>query len=64
MVSLDQLPDVLTAREAMAVCRLSKNAFYRLVASGDIPAIRLGRSLRFSKVAIAEMLNPKVADRG
>jgi excisionase family DNA binding protein len=55
---LETLPDVLTAREAMEVCRLSKNAFYRLVASGDIPAIRFGRSLRFSKAAIAALIDP------
>ena len=64
MADLDELPAVLTAREAMAVCRLSKNAFYRLVAAGDIPAIRLGRSLRFSKAALLALLDPKAPDRG
>lgn len=56
VVTLDSLPDVLTAEEARALLRVSRNAFYRSVARGDIPVIRLGRSQRFSKAALARLM--------
>lgn len=55
-ITLDALPDVLTAEEARALLRVSRNSFYRSVAAGEVPAIRLGRSLRFSKAALRRLM--------
>ena len=57
-LDFDDLPEVMTAAETMAALRLGRGAFYRLVRSGDIPAIKLGRSLRFSKQALRKIIDP------
>ena len=36
--------------------RVSRATFYRLVAAGEIPAIRIGRSLRFDRQAVLDAL--------
>lgn len=54
----DELPELLLPREAMQVMRVSKNTFYLAVASGAIPAIRLGpRGLRVPKAALRAQLD-------
>lgn len=42
----EQLPVELTAAEAMDVLGVGKNTMYRLLNSGELPAIRIGRSWR------------------
>lgn len=42
----EQLPIVLTPAEAMDVLGIGKNTMYRLLNSGELPAIRIGRNWR------------------
>jgi excisionase family DNA binding protein len=43
---LDQLPEVLKVREAAAILRVGRNQLYAAVARGELPAIRIGRTIR------------------
>lgn len=40
----EQLPIVLTASEAMDILGVGKNTMYRLLNSGELAGIRIGRS--------------------
>lgn len=46
----------LTVAETAAVMRVSKMTVYRLVHSGHLPAIRVGRSFRVPEHAVHEYL--------
>jgi excisionase family DNA binding protein len=46
----------LTVAEVAAVMRVSKMTVYRLVHSGDLSAVRVGRSLRVPEDAVHEYL--------
>ncbi|MER7414735.1 MULTISPECIES: helix-turn-helix domain-containing protein [Streptomyces] len=46
----------LTVAEVAAVMRVSKMTVYRLVHSGHLPAIRVGRSFRVPEKAVHEYL--------
>ena len=48
----EQLPVVLTAQEAMDILGVGKNTIYRLLASGALQGIRIGRSWRISGDAL------------
>lgn len=52
----------LTVAEVAAMMRVSKMTVYRLVHSGDLPAIRFGRSFRVPESAVEEALAHHVAD--
>ncbi|BDZ39413.1 helix-turn-helix domain-containing protein [Microbacterium suwonense] len=63
------MPDVqdvrfLTVAEVAELMRVSKMTVYRLVHSGDLPAIRFGRSYRVPESAVAEALQRPIADVG
>ena len=63
------MPDVqdvrfLTVAEVAELMRVSKMTVYRLVHSGDLPAIRFGRSYRVPESAVAEAMNKPIADVG
>lgn len=47
----------LTVREVAAIMRVSKMTVYRLVHSGHLDAIRVGRSFRVPAQAVREYLN-------
>lgn len=58
---MDRLPDpdtrpTLTIDEARAFVKLSRSAAYAAAASGDLPTIRLGRSLRVPTAALRRLL--------
>ena len=44
----ERLPVVLTAAEAMDVLGVGKNTMYRLLKSGELPAVRIGRTWRIN----------------
>jgi len=44
----EQVPVVLTAAEAMDILGVAKNTVYRLLNTGKIKGIRIGRSWRIS----------------
>ncbi|MER7784938.1 helix-turn-helix domain-containing protein [Streptomyces albidoflavus] len=46
----------LTVAEVASVMRVSKMTVYRLVHSGHLPAIRVGRSFRVPELAVHEYL--------
>lgn len=47
----------LTVAEVAEYMRVSKMTVYRLVHSGELPAIRVGRSFRVQQKAVEEYLN-------
>ena len=44
----ERLPVVLTAAEAMDLLGVGKNTMYRLLKSGELPAVRIGRAWRIN----------------
>ncbi|MFB7251073.1 helix-turn-helix domain-containing protein [Microbacterium sp. NPDC056234] len=63
---MPEVPDVrfLTVAEVAEIMRVSKMTVYRLVHSGELPAIRFGRSYRVPESAVAEALRRPIADAG
>ncbi|MCC3272518.1 helix-turn-helix domain-containing protein [Arthrobacter zhangbolii] len=53
----------LTVSEVADVMRVSKMTVYRLVHSGDLPAVRFGRSYRVPESAVQKVLRDAVIDR-
>lgn len=53
---LARLPEVLTAREAAALLRVGRNQLYEAVARGEIPALRIGRTIRIPTTTLLELL--------
>ena len=48
--------DLLTSREACELLRISIASLYRWNRAGRLPAVRLGRRLRFRRAALLELL--------
>lgn len=53
-----------TVAEVAAVMRVSRMTVYRLVHSGDLPAVRVGRSFRVPQRAVHEYLEAAYTDAG
>lgn len=47
----------MTVAEVAAVMRVSKMTVYRLVHSGELPAVRVGRSFRVPEKAVNDYLS-------
>ena len=54
----------LTVAEVAAAMRVSKMTVYRLVHSGELPAVRVGRSFRVPEDAVHEYLRGSYFDAG
>jgi excisionase family DNA binding protein len=54
----------LTVAEVAEMMRVSKMTVYRLVHSGELPAIRFGRSFRVPESAVVAAIDTNVADVG
>lgn len=52
----------LTVAEVAEIMRVSKMTVYRLVHSGEMPAIRVGRSFRIPQDAVETYLSTAVID--
>jgi excisionase family DNA binding protein len=52
----------LTVAEVADLMRVSNMTVYRLVHSGELPAIRFGRSFRIPETAVEAVLQIPVAD--
>jgi excisionase family DNA binding protein len=52
----------LTVAEVAEMMRVSRMTVYRLVHSGELPAVRFGRSFRVPESGVTEALNRPVAD--
>jgi excisionase family DNA binding protein len=54
----------LTVAEVATVMRVSKMTVYRLVHSGELPAIRVGRSFRVPEQAVHDYLRDAFIEAG
>ena len=54
----------LTVAEVAATMRVSKMTVYRLVHSGELPAIRVGRSFRVPEQAVHDYLRDAFIEAG
>ena len=54
----------LTVAEVASVMRVSRMTVYRLVHSGEVPAVRVGRSFRVPERAVHEYLRTAYNDVG
>lgn len=57
------MAEVLTVEEFAADMRISRSLAYKLVASGDVPAVRLGKAWRIPRHVVDQLLNEKPLDR-
>ena len=48
---------LMTVAEVASALRVSKMTIYRLIRSGELPAMRIGRSFRVSEAAYHTYLN-------
>jgi excisionase family DNA binding protein len=64
----DQAPEggatFLTVAEVAAMMRVSKMTVYRLVHSGELPAVRVGRSFRVPAEAVGTYLRDSFYEAG
>jgi len=56
----DEKGKFLTVAEVAEIMRVSKMTVYRLVHSGELPAVRVGRSFRVNESAVGEYLESSV----
>ncbi len=55
----------LTVAEVAELMRVSAMTVYRMVQSGELPAVRFGRSYRIPEAAVVELVSPqRRADAG
>jgi excisionase family DNA binding protein len=54
----------LTVAEVADMMRVSKMTVYRLVHSGELPAIRFGRSFRVPESAVQAAIQSHISDVG
>jgi len=55
-MKLNELPDILTVADISDVLGIGHNAAYKLVNSGQLKSVRVGRHIRISKIALLEFL--------
>jgi excisionase family DNA binding protein len=65
-MSVSNLSEVrfLTVAEVAGVMRVSKMTVYRLVHSGELPAVRVGRSFRVPEQAVHDYLRSAFVEAG
>ena len=54
----------LTVAEVAEMMRVSNMTVYRLVHSGDLPAVRFGRSFRIPESAVVAAIDTSVSEAG
>lgn len=57
IITLENLPLVLSVPELAAVLQIGRNAAYNLVKSGEIRCVRIGRNIRIPQSALLNYLN-------
>ena len=57
--SFDELPLTLWVEDLMPILGIGRNTAYKLVRSGQIRSIRIGRQLRIPKAVVQEYLYRK-----
>jgi excisionase family DNA binding protein len=56
--------EMLTVAEVAAILRISGDHVYKLVRTGRIPAVKLGRVYRFNRDAIARLKRGELDEQG
>lgn len=56
-----QVPRLLKVREVVEITGLQRWRVYELVRNGEMPAMHIGRTLRFSEAALAEWIEQEHA---
>lgn len=46
MHSFDDLPQILTSKQAATFMKMAASTAYKLIETGELPAIKIGRSVR------------------
>lgn len=62
-LALDELPPVLTVDEARRVLRIGRRQLYRAIARHDVPALKVGRSIRIPRSGLVAWLSVSVEGR-
>ena len=60
---LAELPPVLTVDEARRVLRIGRRQLYRAIAKHDVPALKVGRSIRIPRSGLEAWLTASVEGR-
>lgn len=55
--SLNDLPLVLSVKEAASVLQISLNTAYRLIKKGDILSVKVGRQYRIKRDTVMDYLS-------
>lgn len=56
MTRLAHAPELLTVDEARAVLRIGRRQMYAAVNAGEVPSIRLGRTIRIPRHALVDLI--------
>jgi excisionase family DNA binding protein len=59
---IEDLPELLTVRETADFTRIGIRQAYELVRSGELPSVRLGRSIRIPKRALVRFVQAGVSE--
>ena len=62
-VALAELPAVLTVEEARRVLRIGRRQLYQAIARHDVPAVKIGRSIRIPRSGLEAWLAQPVEVR-
>jgi len=52
------MTEYLTVKEAAQILKMSQSAIYRAIYRGEIPAVKVGKSVRIPARALEESLKP------
>ena len=52
----DDVHDVLTVEEAARFLRVGKNQLYDAIGRGEVPHVRIGKTIRLSRAALVEWM--------
>lgn len=57
MKNIEEYHELLLPKEVCEILRISESSFYKKVWQGQIPTIKLGRSIRVNKSSLLDLLN-------
>ncbi len=63
-MKVEELPLLLTVDEAAEVLRIGRNGAYAAVANGSLPSVRIGRTIRVPRDALALLIGADVPAAG
>lgn len=56
------LPLILTVEETAAFLRIGRSCAYEAIRAGEIPSVRIGRSIRVPRCRLEALLGPENGD--